>query len=191
MSVSDQVAVTPTPASPDVIERLVAGHREFLAFLQTRVPDKEVAEELLLNALVRALEKGGTIEQSESSVAWFYRMLRNALIDYYRRSASQTTNLKKYAQESEHAVEPELHGAICRCVNALLPTLKPEYAEIIKRVDLEDISLDKVAHELNTSVNNATVRLHRARRALRQQLELSCGTCATHGCLDCGCMREA
>jgi RNA polymerase sigma-70 factor (ECF subfamily) len=31
------------------------------------------------------------------------------------------------------------------------------------------------------------VRLHRARAALKTRLEQSCGTCATHGCLDCTC----
>jgi RNA polymerase sigma-70 factor (ECF subfamily) len=31
------------------------------------------------------------------------------------------------------------------------------------------------------------VRLHRARQALKRELERSCGTCATHGCLDCTC----
>jgi RNA polymerase sigma-70 factor (ECF subfamily) len=35
--------------------------------------------------------------------------------------------------------------------------------------------------------NNASVRLFRAREALRQQLQRSCGTCAEHGCLDCSC----
>jgi RNA polymerase sigma-70 factor (ECF subfamily) len=29
--------------------------------------------------------------------------------------------------------------------------------------------------------------VHRARKALRQQVEKACGTCAEHGCLDCHC----
>ena len=43
------------------------------------------------------------------------------------------------------------------------------------------------AEDLGITPNNATVRLHRARKALKRELERSCGTCATHGCLDCGC----
>jgi RNA polymerase sigma-70 factor (ECF subfamily) len=80
-----------------------------------------------------------------------------------------------------------MKGAICECMNTLLPTLKPEYAEILQRVDLQDSALTEVASELGISQNNATVRLHRARQALKRQLEQSCGTCATHGCLDCTC----
>jgi RNA polymerase sigma-70 factor (ECF subfamily) len=29
--------------------------------------------------------------------------------------------------------------------------------------------------------------LHRARRALRKQVQVTCGMCATHGCVDCDC----
>ena len=36
-------------------------------------------------------------------------------------------------------------------------------------------------------VNTLNVRLLRARRRLREQLERVCRTCATHGCLDCDC----
>lgn len=149
--------------------------------------DPRVAEELLQAAFVKTLEKGGSIEDGESAVAWFYRLLRNALTDHHRRRASETKALEHEANVTETATELEMRGAICTCMNTLLPTLKPEYAEILRRVDLEDATVSSVAGELGISANNATVRLHRARQALKKQLERSCGTCATHGCLDCTC----
>jgi len=66
-------------------------------------------------------------------------------------------------------------------------TLKPEYATAIKRVDLDGATVVALAREAGITANNAGVRLHRAHEALRRQLALSCGTCATHGCLDCHC----
>jgi RNA polymerase sigma factor (sigma-70 family) len=176
-----------SPPSPEIVARLVESHREFLGFLQGRVADRRVAEELLQAAFVKTLEKGGSIEDGESAVAWFYRLLRNALTDHYRRRASETKALEHEARVAETATELELRGAICTCMSTLIPTLKPEYAEILRRVDLEDATVSGVAAELGISANNATVRLHRARQALKKQLERSCGTCATHGCLDCTC----
>jgi len=44
-----------------------------------------------------------------------------------------------------------------------------------------------VAAELGVTPNNAAVRLHRARGALKKRLEQTCGTCTQHGCLDCTC----
>ena len=169
------------------VDRLVANHREFLSFLEARVPSRAAAEEILQAAFVRTLEKGGAIQDSESAVAWFYRVLRNALIDFYRHRASESRALEAQLHEPSLPTEPELHAAICACMRTLLPTLKHEYAEMIRRVDLEEQPVSAVASELEISPSNAAVRLHRARQALKRQLELSCGTCATHGCLDCTC----
>lgn len=176
-----------SPPSPEVLARLVQSHREFLGFLQGRVSNRAVAEELLQAAFVKTLEKGGSIEDGESAVAWFYRVLRNALTDHYRRRRSENKAMEHEARLAESATELELQDAICTCMKTLLPTLKPEYADLLRRVDLEGASLTSVAAELGISANNATVRLHRARQALKKQLETSCGTCATHGCLDCTC----
>jgi RNA polymerase sigma-70 factor (ECF subfamily) len=44
-----------------------------------------------------------------------------------------------------------------------------------------------VARAEKLSTNNASVRLRRARRALKKNLEQTRGACAQHGCLDCSC----
>jgi RNA polymerase sigma factor (sigma-70 family) len=173
-----------------VVRTLVENHRNFLSFLERRVGSRAVAEELLQAAFVRTLEKGEGLRDGESAVAWFYRLLRNALIDHYRKQAAEGRALEREAREATEAgPDPELKDAVCACVGGLLPTLKPEYAELLRQVDLEERSVPEVAAEVGITPNNAGVRLHRARQALKHQLERSCGTCATHGCLDCSCQR--
>lgn len=71
---------------------------------------------------------------------------------------------------------------------ALLPALKPEYVELIEAPDLAEESPESVARRLGITTNNLKVRRHRARQALRQQLEKACGTCAQGKCIgDCMC----
>jgi DNA-directed RNA polymerase specialized sigma24 family protein len=36
----------------------------------------------LQSAFARGIEKGGALRAEEGIVAWFYRLLRNAIIDY-------------------------------------------------------------------------------------------------------------
>lgn len=175
------------PPSPEVVARLVDGHRTFLAFLEKRVSSRAVAEEILQSAFVKTMERGGEIREEESAVAWFYRLLRNALVDHYRRGAVEARALEQEASDAAIAAPEELREAVCACIGTLLPNLKAEYADVLRRADLEDTPLARIASELGITTNNATVRLHRARRALKGQLEQSCGTCATHGCLDCHC----
>jgi RNA polymerase sigma-70 factor (ECF subfamily) len=72
-------------------------------------------------------------------------------------------------------------------VGRLAGTLKPEYAQALQRVEVDGVSVQAFAAEAGITANNAAVRLFRARKALKKQLEVSCGTCASHGCLDCTC----
>lgn len=177
----------PASSSPEVIQRLVANHRRFLQFLEARVSSRSVAEDILQAAFVRGVEKAGTVVHEQNAVAWFYRLLRNALIDHYRRNASEIKARSRNATDMEIPSDEDVRTEVCQCINALLPTLKPEYADLIARVDLREEPLSAVALQLAITTNNATVRLHRARQSLKRQLERSCGTCATHGCLDCTC----
>lgn len=174
--------------SPAVVESLVGNHRRFLGFLERRVGSQALAEEILQSAYVRTLERGGELREDEGAVAWFYRLLRNALVDHYRRQGAEGRALEREARElSEVGPDPELTQTVCACIHDLLPALKPEYAELVRRVDLEGRGVPEVAREVGITANNAGVRLHRARQALKKQLERSCGTCAAHGCLDCTC----
>ncbi|MCY0986977.1 sigma-70 family RNA polymerase sigma factor [Nannocystis sp. ILAH1] len=175
--------------TPEVVSRLVANHREFLAFLQLRVGSRAVAEDILQDAFVRGLDKLGGLRDDEAAVAWFYRLLRNAVIDRRRRDAAAGRRLDALAAELEEAVEPapELHGAVCQCVARLADTLKPEYAEALRRIELDGLAVKDYAAEAGITANNAAVRVFRARDALKKQVARSCGTCAEHGCLDCTC----
>jgi RNA polymerase sigma factor (sigma-70 family) len=176
--------------TPEVIGRLVSSHARFLAFLERRVGSRAAAEDILQEAFVRALARGDGLRSEESAQAWFYRLLRNAIIDHYRRRGAEQRAMSAVASEPEQEALPAdaaLHGTVCDCVSELIETLKPEYAEALRSIDLAQNDLTTYAKGLGISNNNASVRLHRAREALHKQLVLSCGTCATHGCLDCHC----
>lgn len=178
----------PSKVAPEVARVLVDNHRAFLAFLERRVGSPELAEDLLQDAFVRGLDRADTLRDGESAVAWFYRMLRNAVIDHYRRNDARSRNLDRFRAEVEPSTPPpEVAEVICQCVLALAETLKPDYAEAIRRIDVDGTAVKDFASERGLSANNAGVRVFRARAALREQVARSCGTCATHGCLDCTC----
>jgi RNA polymerase sigma-70 factor (ECF subfamily) len=169
---------------------LVENHRRFLAFLRRRVPTREIAEDILQDAFVRGLTKAPDLESSESVVNWFYRVLRNAIVDYYRHAGVEARAIERFAAETDETVQPadpELFDAVCDCVRSLVDTLKPEYAAAITRVSLDGLSPSAFATEAGISANNAGVRLHRAHKALKERIREVCNTCADHGCSPCSC----
>ncbi|HET8637147.1 MAG TPA: sigma-70 family RNA polymerase sigma factor, partial [Acidobacteriaceae bacterium] len=162
----------------------------FLRFLSFRVSDSATAEDILHSAYLKALEHRNQLKEDQSIVAWFYRILRNSVIDHYRRSAARSSAHDRYASEHPISYETELRQQACACVKDLIGDLKPEYREAIERVDLAEESIEQLAKTKRITANNASVRLHRARKALAGKLTEVCGVCAEHKCVDCTCRRS-
>lgn len=180
------------------LQALLDHSREFRAFLRRQVESEAAAEDLFQVSLLRALGKAGDLRQSESLVPWFYRILRNLLTDHYRSRASEARKSAAFAEETaalgEDLVPPPdeaIEAEVCACFKRLLPVLKPEYAEVLRRADLEGESPSEIARSLNVTPGNLAVRLHRARQSLKKSLEMACGICSRHGCLDCSCSSSA
>jgi RNA polymerase sigma-70 factor (ECF subfamily) len=167
------------------IDHLVARHRELLAYVERRVGDHALAEDILHDALVKSLDRGDEIR--ESAIGWMYRVLRNAIVDHARRRGAEARRLDALAAEPAPADDAELRDTVCRCVSELATTLKPEYAEALQRIDVDGLAVKDYADAVGISSSNAGVRVFRARDALRRQVARACGTCAEHGCLDCTC----
>jgi RNA polymerase sigma factor (sigma-70 family) len=173
--------------SPSVLSVLVENHGRFLAFLNRRVRHSHDAEEILQATLAKLVERDPLVA-AETVTAWFYRVLHNAVADFYRRQAAASRALDRW-QEGQARItdDDDLQRTVCTCVGELISTLKPEYAELLARVELGGESLQAAAKSLELTPNNGSVRLHRARHALKKRLEETCRACATHGCLDCTC----
>lgn len=164
-------------------------HRtELLAYLRKQGASDAQAEDLLQSALLRGLEPWAVPPAPDKLLPWFYRVLRNALVDQARRASAAGRALERYANEPADEAETE-NRRVCRCTLNVMASLKPEYSRLIQRVDIEGISVEDAAQEIGITANNASVRLHRARRALKERLEAFCGQCATGGgrCGDCYC----
>jgi RNA polymerase sigma factor (sigma-70 family) len=182
------------PETPEVLQVLVDNHARFLEFLERRVGSRPAAEDILQEAFVRSLDRVDSIRKPDSAIAWFYRVLRNAIADHFRRQDTRQRTLAQVSAEADEqgaAPDEDLEAVVCACVMELVDTLKPEYATALRRVELDGVSVRSYAEETGITAGNAGVRLHRARDALRRQLARSCGTCLDHGCFDCQCKSNA
>ena len=170
-------------------EELLRQREKLVGYVKSKVADPDLAEDLFQDSLLKALRKAGELRDEDRLLPWFYRILNNAIADYYRHRAVEA----KYQAEMAFNTAPESGtdewSALCECFRSVLPTLKPEYATLIEQLDLMEGDPEQLAVTLNISRTNLKVRRHRARQALRQRLEEACRTCAEHACLDCTCRR--
>ena len=172
-----------------VLDTLVENHRAFLAYLTRRVGDRALAEDLLQEAFARTLARPDQVPEGEALVPWFYRTLRNAAIDRFRRQGAADRALEAFARELEtaEAVPDETRHEVCQCISRLATTLKPDYADALQAIEVEGLPVKAYAERKGLTAGNAAVRVFRAREALKRRVVESCGTCAEHGCLNCTC----
>lgn len=170
-----------------VTEPLLQNLNAFVSFVRSRTGDPELAADIVQECLLKALKADNVPEDAGGVVTWFYRVLRHAIIDTHRRRITRDRALEKVAQELPEKASPEDEQTLCKCVMQLLTTLPARDAELLRRIDLGSESATELAKTTHQRVNTLNVRLLRARKRLREQVERVCRACATHGCLDCDC----
>lgn len=168
-----------------VESQLLESHDRFLAYIRARISNPDLAEDILQDSLLKALQSAPGLRDDDRLIPWFYRILHNAVIDVYRHRQVEARAMESLKIDEAY-LDPEDEAAICQCLHGLIPSLKPEYADLIQ-AELAGANWEAIASDQGITANNLKVRRHRARQSLRKRLEETCRTCAEHGCLDCDC----
>lgn len=138
---------------------------------------RNVLQEFALKATqgARQLTNPGKID------AWLGIALRNALFDRYRRNASRTRLNEAMRSELPRSAgddaSEDLNRAL-QCLAGALDELRPEAAQLVRRAELQETPLKVIAREMQLTTNNIGVRVHRARAALREQMQARCSACS-------------
>lgn len=170
------------------LDVLLRNREAFLSFLERRTGDRALAEDILQDAFIKVIARPDQAPADEGVIPWFYRSIRNAAIDRFRRTATAGKALDGFARELEHSSRSkEIEAEICACVSEVAQTLKPEYADALMSVEVNGTPVKTFAEQHGLTATNAGVRVHRAREALRKRVTQACGACAEHGCVDCTC----
>jgi len=188
---SDQFSANIQPTVDPSVEALSAKRTMFLGFLVKRLGNLAEAEDVLQEFCIRVMQRKDQLLETDKLTARLYAVLRSTLNDHYRkvgrgrRLIATFENEQKTVEVSEDGAEEFNH--VCQCVAGLVPSMRPDQSDLIRRLDIEDEDRQSVANDLGVSVGALGVRLHRARAALRDSLLEHCGGCCKHGFEDCSC----
>lgn len=124
-----------------VIHRLTENRSIFEAFLRRRVQDDFIVQDLLQQSLVKAVQQQRSLNNEESVVPWFYRILRNTVIDYYRAKTSESTRRNDFIEQSKVLADDhvpsldEVKATVCGCLDDAISVLRPGYSDLTRRID--------------------------------------------------------
>lgn len=137
------------------------------------------ADDLLQDTLARAWMFWHRFQKGTNARAWMHRILMNTFITGYRRRRREREIMERVALET-HTLPPALPApadpeaspkdALGDEVRAALETIRPEFRTAVELVDVEERSYQEAADLLGCPIGTIMSRLHRGRRALRDQL---------------------
>jgi len=179
----------PMPRNVPALDLLLARKASLLRLLQKQVGSRADAEDLLQTAMLRLVGKEGSLRDRDRLLPWFYRVLHNLVVDWHRRRAVAFGLAERLRATDVAGLDAPLFQEACTCVLDVLATLRAPYADILRRAELEGLTLVEAGRQLGITKRNAAVRLHRARRALLRGLHALCTACMDHGHTDCACKR--
>ena len=170
---SDDCSIPPT-ALRAVREELRLSYARYRSIARYRLRDSAAADDVVQTFALKALERANQIRDLRAVRGWLRRSFDTTLIDYCRG--------RTVRQRREVSFDIELHDRLYNpagdfaadptpSIVAVLAHLKSDYADAIYRLDLLDQPKEAVAADLGITLNNLTVRVHRARRAFRAVLD--------------------
>jgi RNA polymerase sigma-70 factor (ECF subfamily) len=149
------------------------------------VRSTDEAEELTQETFVRALAGAASLRDPQATLAWLFRIATNVSLDHLRRRRATSARLevKPVSDEEVSASKDELPPSIespleqtemSECVQRALATLPDDYRVALMLHDAHSLSNPEIAELLGCSLATAKIRVHRARKRLRETFEAAC-----------------
>jgi RNA polymerase sigma-70 factor, ECF subfamily len=165
---------------PRAFEQLVLRFRgPMAAYAYSLLRDRGHAEDAVQEALLLAHRDLATLRDPERFRQWLYAIVENtALTGYRRRKRRPAFPLGEEEAVAEGSPFAPGDGIPCEipsfrveAVRASMAGLRPHYSEALRLHYVDGLSSKELAGVLGLSQNNAKMRLRRARKALRRDLE--------------------
>ena len=134
--------------------------------------DDSDADDLVQEALVRALSLSKSYDTSRPMLPWLIAIVRNTFLTGTSRMAAQRQRLASYADLSDPISPPrQQHCAELADVERALVGLPAEQAEILHLVGILGFTYSEAAELLAVPAGTVMSRLSRARAALKHCME--------------------
>jgi RNA polymerase sigma-70 factor (ECF subfamily) len=161
-------------AFEDVAEELSGPLRHYLERL---VGDRSTADDLLQDTLLKIARALPSFKGRSSVKTWAFTIATRVATDHFRRPQNRAqmidideTGPTLDAETDHNLVVDEMNS----CVREVIDSLPEDYRTALVLHDLESQTAAQVAEIAGCSVATAKIRIHRARRRLKEALDEEC-----------------
>lgn len=153
-------------------------YRPVRTFISKMVGDEWAADDLTQDTFIKIQQNLNGLRDASKLRPWIFRIARNRCLDYFRSQAAKNDN-HGLTREVKDSIEPSAQMRLeqrqmSRCVQDRIHLLPEPLRVALILSDTLELSHQEIADILGIKAGNVKVRLHRARKALKEILEQDC-----------------
>jgi RNA polymerase sigma-70 factor, ECF subfamily len=154
------------PSCPDAEAAWRDLRGPLLSFIGRRVSDRDSAEDILQEVMLRIHRHAGELSDVSAVGGWIHEIARNAIIDHYRRAVVRRERPVGSEAELDRPTpampEPgpaELRTELAACLEPLLAQLPPIYRDALRLTDLAGLTRADAAARIGLSTSGMKTRV--------------------------------
>lgn len=160
----------------DVAQELSGPLRRYLERL---VGNRATADDLLQETLLKIARGLPEFEGRSSVKTWAFTIATRVATDHFRRPQTRARMVEIDETEPAHVLDAEIDQRLVidemsGCVREVIDSLPEDYRAAVVLHDLEGQTAAQVAEIAGCSLATAKIRIHRARRRLKDALDQEC-----------------
>jgi RNA polymerase sigma-70 factor (ECF subfamily) len=158
----------------DVVEELSGPLRRYLERLSG---NRTTADDLLQDTLLKIARALPGFEGRSSVKTWAFTIATRVATDHFRRPQNrvQMVDIDETPQVLDAEIDQQLVvDEMSSCVREVIESLPEDYRTALVLHDLEGQTAAQVSEIAGCSIPTAKIRIHRARRRLKQALNEEC-----------------
>lgn len=160
------------PTSTSIAQGLVALVPELRGRALRLTGTPSAAEDVVQDAVERALRFAPQYEPGTNLRAWAHQILFSVFVTRYRRTRREKNALRVLSTDPcawtvpTSSPSPETGAGLTRTTRTRLEALPSTFRDVIELVDLKELSYREAANTLGVPVGTVMSRLHRGRKLL-------------------------
>ena len=174
----------PQPEFKEIYREFQPKIRRYLA----RILEDQAAEDIVQEVFAKISRNLDRFKGNSAISTWIYRIATNAALDKLRSPSykfssehtdpedfSETADRNVWTGQSELPIDQELvNREMSECVREYVDKLPADYRTVLILSQFEGLKNREIADILEISLENVKIRLHRARVALKKELDSGC-----------------
>jgi RNA polymerase sigma-70 factor (ECF subfamily) len=157
-------------------------YQRIFRYIMSMVHHTKEAEDLTQETFLRAYRSRNSLRDEGAQTTWLYRIATNVCLDRLRQYARRSPKESEADIDQMDIAEPDTpslqkvieQDEMSACVQSYLNRLSDNYRAVILLHDMHELTSPEIAQLLDVSLANVKIRLHRARRKLRNALQAGC-----------------